>query len=156
MNKFSMKYKTLTDKDIALFTEEMNYRKKDISEELFEQLFEFNYDCDFRWYNGIFYQLYEEPVLISPEVENYVDKTYKTLNFKTWCLNDGEQKEFIEDMKDKNITKERQQQYLNGFPYVSAIIVPVEWYFDYSKTIEKYCFYPYSGKLLENVDNSKI
>ena len=30
MNKFSMNYKTLTDKDIALFTEEMNYRKKDI------------------------------------------------------------------------------------------------------------------------------
>ena len=52
-------------------------------------------------------------------------------------------------MKEKNIPKERQQQYINGFPFVSAIVVPVEWYFDYSKTIEKYGFYPYSGKLWE-------
>ena len=147
---FSMKYHTLTDKDISLYTEEMNYRKKDLSEELFEQLFEFNYDCDFCWFNGMFYHLYGEPALESPIVENYVDNTYQTLNYKTWRLNEQEKKEFIDDMEEKNISSERKQQYMNGFPFVSAIVVPVEWYFDYSKTIEKYGFYPYSGKLLEN------
>ena len=92
---FSMKYHTLTDKDISLYTEEMNYRKKDLSEELFEQLFEFNYDCDLRWFNGMFYHLYGEPALESPIVENYVDNTYQTLNYKTWRLNEQEKKNLL-------------------------------------------------------------
>ena len=78
-----------------------------------------------------------------------IDNTLKTLNYKTWCLSDKEQKEFIDEMKEKNISNERKQQYINRFPYVSGIIVPVEWYYDYSKTIKKYCFYPYSGELLK-------
>ena len=138
----SMDYRKLSDEEIALYTEEMNYRKDDISEELFEQLFEFNYDCNFRWFNGMFYHLYGEPSLESPIVENYVDDTYQTLNYKTWRLNEQEKKEFIGDMDEKNISIERKLQYINGFPFVSAIVVPVEWNFDYTKTIEKYGFYP--------------
>ena len=142
-------YAQLSEKEIGLYKEELEYRGNDISEELFEELFEFNYDCDFCWYNGIFYHLYEEPVLQGPVVENYIDNTFQTLNYKTWLLTESDQREFIDDMKEKNIPKEGQQQYINGFPFVSAIVVPVEWYFDYSKTIEKYGFYPYSGKLWE-------
>ena len=93
--KISMYYRKLSDEEIALYTEEMNYRKNDISEELFEQLFEFNYDCDFRWFNGMFYHLYGEPSLESPLVENYVDNTYQTLNYKTWRLNEQEKKNLL-------------------------------------------------------------
>ena len=48
------KYKKPIEEEMELYKEELNYRKDDITEELFEQLFEFNYDCDFRWYNGMF------------------------------------------------------------------------------------------------------
>lgn len=149
-----MQYRKLTEAEMSLYYQEM-YDYSAVSFGLFHDIFKCNYD----W--GLFGYDYDMPIdhlsngiPESPQVENFTDHTNKGFSYITWILSKKEQEKLIEKMKSQNIQKERKEQYINGFPYISAIVIIYRGFYDPdsksgNSAYEKFGFYPYSGKLLE-------
>ena len=130
-------YLDLTSKEIAEYTQSM-YNYSSISYELFNSIFAKKYD----W--NLFGNLYQNCINESnqtPEgncVKEFYDHSYKTLNNISWIMSKSEQKDLLKNMKVQKISEERIQQYVKGFPYISAILV-------YVGSTKLYGFYPYNG-----------
>ena len=106
-----------------------------ISPDLFYDMFNNNYD-----WNLFVDQEEFLPESQYIECETYHD--YSKLDRVTWLLSKKEQKKLIDN---QNIDIKRKNQYINGFPYISAIVPYVS--NDNTMTSDqKHEFYPFKNK----------